>query len=209
MVIDWPSLHGDAFAARRVLVTGAAGFIGSHLCEALAALGAEIVALDDLSNGLWANLDGFAFTGRRVEASITDASAVNVAAAGCALVFHLAALGSVPRSVAEPLLFHEVNVIGAVNVLEAARAAEPLCGETLNVACGRRVTINQLHARMADLYGCPQLRPQYQPERPGDVRHSLADIARARESLQYEPLIDFDTGLVATVEWYRKSLSAS
>ncbi len=123
-LVNWSDRHGDWFKDRRVLVTGGAGFIGSHLCEALVVLGAKVVALDDLSGGTWDNLKGFenniqAFTG-----SIMDRSVVNQAVDGCDLVFHEAALGSVPRSVAEPSIYWQVNVEGTINVLEAARKSQ-------------------------------------------------------------------------------------
>ncbi len=121
---DWPALHGEHFVDQKILVTGAAGFIGSHLCEALTILGADVVALDNLagSDGSWANLDGF-FKGQKIEGSILDADLVAEAMAGCSLVFHQAAMGSVPRSVTMPRAYHENNTTGTLNILEAARAA--------------------------------------------------------------------------------------
>src|SRR3712207_5953511 len=99
LLTDWRRLHGDHFRAARVLVTGGAGFIGSHLCEALALLGAEVVALDDLSGGDRRNLEGEPFSGavRLVEGSILDRGLLARHTAGCRYVFHQAALGSVPR----------------------------------------------------------------------------------------------------------------
>src|SRR5258708_3143074 len=120
--IDWRKLHGDHFHDARVLVTGGAGFIGSHLAEALAVLGASVVVLDDLSGGSSSNLQTSGPV-RFVQASILDRDALANCAAGCRYVFHQAALGSVPRSVEEPRLYHEVNTTGTVNVLEAAREA--------------------------------------------------------------------------------------
>lgn len=122
--MDWSTLHGDAFADRRVLVTGAAGFIGSHLVEALVALGAEVVALDDLSNGDWANLAGFDGGVSKITGSILDTDTLAAAVAGCRYVFHEAALGSVPRSVSEPRLFFQVNVTGTLNLLQVAAEAK-------------------------------------------------------------------------------------
>ena len=113
--------YQDHFRGQRVLVTGGAGFIGSHLSEALAGLGADVVVLDDLSGGDRANLDGFETT--FVEGSVADAATVRDAADGCRCVFHLAALGSVPRSVEQPALYHEANTLGTFNVLQAAREA--------------------------------------------------------------------------------------
>ena len=121
--MDWGSLHHDAFRGRRVLITGGAGFIGSHLVEALTALGAEVVALDDLSGGDWANLEGFDQGVEKVTASILEMDKLVRAIDGCRYVFHQAALGSVPRSVEEPELFHRVNATGTLNVLQAARRA--------------------------------------------------------------------------------------
>ena len=121
--MDWHELHGDVFAGRRVMVTGGAGFIGSHLVEALVSLNADVVAFDDLTGGDWANLDGFGDGVEQVTASILDAEALEVPMAGCELVFHQAALGSVPGSVDRPHQYHEVNVMGTLNVLHAAQQA--------------------------------------------------------------------------------------
>lgn len=121
--MDWKQHHQDSFAGKRVLVTGGAGFIGSHLVEALLELEAEVVVIDDLSGGDWANLGEFGDGVKQVEASILDDAAMREAVDGCTYVFHEAALGSVPRSVEEPVLYHEVNTMGTVSVLEAAREA--------------------------------------------------------------------------------------
>lgn len=336
---DWTALHGDHFANQKILVTGAAGFIGSHLCEALTRLGAEVVALDNLvgSDGSWANLDGF-FTGTKVTESILDADLVNDAMAGCSLVFHQAAMGSVPRSVTMPREYHENNTTGTLNILEAARTAgvsrvmfaasssaygdtptlpktesmpvlprspyaankvacealmrayaisyapgsqgnqsgettsggpdtvnlryfnifgprqnansayaaviaafatallnekKPiihgdgeqsrdftfvdnavhanllaarapgrLAGTVCNVACGQRVTVNELAAAMAEILGKPELTPEHRPERAGDVKHSLADLTNTKATLGYEPIVSFVDGLAATIKWY-------
>lgn len=325
---DWPALHGEHFADQKILVTGAAGFIGSHLCEVLTLLGAEVVALDNLagSDGSWANLDGF-FAGTKITGSILDADLVNDAMAGCSLVFHQAAMGSVPRSVTMPREYHENNTTGTLNILEAARTAgvgrvmfaasssaygdtptlpktesmpvlprspyaankvacealmrayaisylsddgpdtvnlryfnifgprqnansayaaviaafaaallndkRPiihgdgeqsrdftfvdnavhanllaartpgrLAGTVCNVACGQRVTVNELAAEMAEILGKPELTPEHRPERAGDVKHSLADLTNTKATLGYEPIVSFEDGLAATVQWY-------
>ncbi|MEM7626084.1 MAG: NAD-dependent epimerase/dehydratase family protein [Planctomycetota bacterium] len=346
---DWTSLHGDAFAGTKALVTGGAGFIGSHLCEALTKLGADVVVLDDLSgtDGSWSNLDGF-FKGRRIEGSILNRTLLAEATAGCSLVFHQAAMGSVPASVKHPRQYQKVNVEGTLNVLEAARSADSrrvlfaasssaygdsptqpktetmpalprspyaatkvagealmqayaisyapgpggrdnpshagppgglkknsgsgpdtvclryfnifgprqnansayaaviaafakalLAGERLviygdgeqsrdfthvdnavhanllgarapgrlhglpyNVAGGRQVTVNELATGMAAALDKASLVPEHRPERAGDVKHSLADLAAARRAFGYEPIVDFDTGLADTVAWY-------
>lgn len=102
-------------------MTGGAGFIGSHLVDALCALGAEVVALDDLSNGRRANLAGASARARFVEGSIASQAALDDALAGADVVFHLAAKGSVPQSIEFPREYHEVNVGGTLGVLEACR----------------------------------------------------------------------------------------
>ena len=104
----------------RVLVTGGAGFIGSNLCAELVERGVAVRALDDLSTGLPANLDGLDL--ELVEGSITDADLMARVAADVDAVVHLAARSSVPRSIADPVACHEVNTDGTFRVLEAARA---------------------------------------------------------------------------------------
>lgn len=329
-IADWQPLHGDDYKAHRVLVTGAAGFIGSHLCEALVTLGAHVVALDDLSSGARANLEaagrlaqdrgGLEF----VEGSILDVSTLARCTEGCFLVFHQAALASVPRSIEQPVPFSQVNVTGTLNVLEAARQAKvkrvifaasssaygdspvlpkvetmvprpkspyaanklageylmlayadcydldtvslryfnifgprqttneysgviaifarqlmngqpvtifgegcsrdftyvdnvvhanllagrsqrPVGGEVINVACGGRVTIRELALKMAELLGITGLEPIQRPPRPGDVEHSLADVACGRDAIGYQPIVGFEIGLKATVDWYRNA----
>ena len=106
----------------RALVTGAAGFIGSHLAARLVSDGHDVVGLDDLSDGAADNLDrapGLRF----VRADLRDAGAVRSAASGVEVVFHQGAKRSVPRSILEPELFTDVNVIGTLHVLLAAREA--------------------------------------------------------------------------------------
>src|SRR4051794_17673665 len=97
----WEELHGCAFEGSRVLITGGAGFIGSHLAEALVALGGAVCVVDDLSGGDRLNLESFGPV-EFVKGSILDTDLLTRCTAGCRYVFHLAALGSVPRSVREP-----------------------------------------------------------------------------------------------------------
>src|SRR5205814_2907666 len=104
-------------------ITGGAGFIGSHLAEALAGLGASVVVIDDLSGGSPENLKTFGPV-EFVQGSILDRKLLANSMRGCQYVFHQAALGSVPRSVEQPSLYHEVNISGTLNVLEAAREAK-------------------------------------------------------------------------------------
>jgi nucleoside-diphosphate-sugar epimerase len=322
---DWKSLHGDAFAKARCLITGGAGFIGSHVVEALSTLGAELIVLDNLAGGDRENIAPFKHL--FIHGSILDRGVIDQAIQGCRYVFHLAALGSVPASVEEPLKYHDADATGTLNVLLAARDAKvkrviysasssaygekpvlpkvetmqtdprspyaaaklageaymsafsasygldtvslryfnifgprqnpnsayaaviaafakaiiggkaptifgdgeqsrdftfvhnavhanllaarhptPLQGDVLNVACGQRVSLNQLAPMMASLLGRPDLRPQYAPERAGDVRHSVADLSHIRKTLSYEPIVGLEKGLDATLRWYREAL---
>jgi nucleoside-diphosphate-sugar epimerase len=107
----------------KVCVTGAAGFIGGHIAEALLKQGHEVVGLDDFSSGKRENVGLLSKHGNfsLVEGSIADPKAVAKAIAGAKLVFHLAAIPSVPLSMAEPERTNDVNVGGTVNVLEAAK----------------------------------------------------------------------------------------
>lgn len=329
--IDWKRLHPESLAGTRVLVTGGAGFIGSHLAEALLILGAHVVVLDDLSGSDESNIRYLEpIGGSRLEfvrGSILDRAVVDACVKGCRWIFHEAALGSVPRSVEQPELYTRVNVMGTLQVLEAARAAgvkrvlfaasssaygdaptlpkaesmaplprspyaaskvacealfrayagsygldtaclryfnifgprqnansayaaviaafakalvvgkrpvvygdgeqsrdftfvanvvhanllaarcpRPLDGEVFNVATGTRITVNHLAALMAELFARPDLRPIHEPERTGDVKHSLADLRLARDLVGYESIVDFSTGLAPTVAWYRSVL---
>jgi nucleoside-diphosphate-sugar epimerase len=318
---DWKSLHGDHFRGQRVLVTGGAGFIGSHLVDALLALQARVVVLDDLSGGSRTNLQPEA---EFVQGTLLDDAKLAGVVSGCRYVFHLAALGSVPRSVEQPALYHDVNTTGTLRVLEAARkagvarvmfaasssaygtnpvpweesmpvlpaspyaatkvAGEALCrayaaslgvdtaplryfnifgprqnansayaaviaafakallsgrpatiygdgsqtrdftyvanavhanllaarsnrpigGEVINVGTGGQTSVTQLHGRMATLLGKPDARPEHRPERAGDLKHSFAHLARPRDLLGYEPVVDFESGLAETLRWYRQ-----
>lgn len=106
---------------RRALVTGGAGFIGSHIAQGLLDLGCSVRVLDDLSGGLRSNVPAGA---EFIQASIMDRAALNAATEGCHYVFHQAAMVSVPESVQEPLRCSDVNVLGTQFVLEAAKAAK-------------------------------------------------------------------------------------
>ncbi len=114
------------------LVTGSAGFIGSHLVEALLRLGQQVVSLDDFSTGYRENLRqvedavGSAAWSRHrfIEGTIVDLDTCRAACRNADMILHHAALGSVPRSIADPLATHSVNVTGFVNMLVAARDAK-------------------------------------------------------------------------------------
>lgn len=317
---------------RTWLVTGAAGFIGSNLVEQLAALGQTVVGLDNFATGHRRNVEGLreragdAF--RFVEGDIVDPHVCRAACDGVDYVLHQAALGSVPRSIDDPLATNRANIDGFLNMLVAARDAgvrrfvyaassstygdhpglpkvedqigKPLSpyavtkyvnelyasvftrtygvetiglryfnvfgrrqdpngayaavipswvgsllagrgcvingdgetsrdfchvdnvvqanllaatttqdvkGEVFNVAFGTRTTLNQLFVMIRD--GLAQFRPaladaapEYREFRVGDVRHSLADISKARAVLGYEPRQSVADGLRAALAWY-------
>ena len=107
----------------RCLVTGGAGFIGSHLAEGLLAQGHEVRVLDDLSTGNPANLQALRGRIDLVTGSVTDPSRVDQAVRACEVVYHLAALPSVAKSVEEPVLVHDICATGTLQVLNAARRA--------------------------------------------------------------------------------------
>lgn len=95
------------------------------------------------------------------------------------------------------------NVVRA-NLLAAQ--VEDAAGKTFNIACGGRVTVRHLAVRIAEILGV-DIRPIFTDPRPGDVRHSQADIELARKILKYEPTILPDEGLIKTIAWYQKEES--
>ncbi len=326
-----------AVRPRRWLVTGSAGFIGSHLLEALLRVGQEVTSLDNFATGHRANLEDVqrsvgeqAWARHRfIEGDIADPQACAEACEDVHVVLHQAALGSVPRSLKDPLTTHRANATGFLNMLVAARDAgvqrfiyaassstygdspslpkvedtigRPLSpyavtkylnelyadvfgrcygtatvglryfnvfgarqdpqgayaaviprwvaamlhskpcvingdGETsrdfcyvanavqanlraalvedstalnqvYNVAVGQRTTLKELHALIAGAVRRvdPTLKvlpPEFSQFRAGDVRHSLADIDKARHRLGYEPTHDVPAGLAEAIGWY-------
>lgn len=108
----------------RSIITGAAGFIGSHLADRLLDEGHEVVAVDDLSTGRESNLSAAVARGARFQrVSVTDQAGLARAFEGADWVFHLAGLADIVPSIQEPLRYHSANTDGTVCVLEAARAA--------------------------------------------------------------------------------------
>src|SRR4028118_243214 len=101
------------------LVTGGAGFIGSSIARALVAQGEQVRILDNLSSGNRDNIADYQDKVEFIEASILDAAVLRAAMKGVEVVFHEAAMASVPRSVAEPVASHEANATGTLRVLEA------------------------------------------------------------------------------------------
>jgi UDP-N-acetylglucosamine 4-epimerase len=316
---------------QKVLVTGGAGFIGSHLVDSLLAAGNEVVCLDNFATGRKQNLEQ-AYRNKNfqlIEADIRQLDTCREAVKGAQFVFHHAALGSVPRSINDPVSTNEVNVGGFVNMLTAAKDAgvkrfiyaassstygnhpglpkvENLIGEPLspyavskyvnelyaqvfgrtygmetiglryfnvfgerqhpegayaaaiprfitgimkgesplihgdgtnsrdftyienavqanflaastrnpeainqvfNIAYGEATTLNELTQTIMELLAeqNPSIREvdiKYGPERIGDIRHSLANIERARSILGYKPLVNIREGLQKCVKWH-------
>jgi UDP-glucose 4-epimerase len=145
----------------RYLVTGGAGFIGSHLVEQLVAAGGDVVVLDDLSSGRLEHLTRVRNEIRFIAGSVTDPDMCRRAVEGVDAVFHLAALTSVQRSVEDPLITHEVNATGTINILHAA------CGAGV-----RRVVL----AASTSAYGNP---PEL-PNRETHVAHPLSPYAASK-----------------------------
>jgi len=131
MTTSWDLDARLAQAPRRWLVTGAAGFIGSHLVETLLGAGQEVVGLDNFVTGHRRNLDdavrragpGAAARWRFIEGDIADGDTAKAACQQIDFVLHQAALGSVPRSLLDPLATHQANVNGFLSMLVAARDA--------------------------------------------------------------------------------------
>jgi UDP-glucose 4-epimerase len=311
--------------SERVLVTGGAGFIGSHVCEALCRQQRDVVVLDDLSTGAADNLADLHVELHR--GSVADPAAVAQAMRGVHKVVHLAALPSVARSLEEPLATHAACATGTATVLDAARragarvvyagsssaygdqdvrdkheglresplspyAAAKLAGElycrsfarvyglpvvvtrffnvfgprqpadspysgvvaafcrgllagravridgdggqsrdftyvedlvqgvlqcldagtsgceTVNLAYGQATTVRELYDQLRTMAlavpgSGPSPGPILAPPRKGDVRHSLADVTRAKELFGFAPRIGFAEGLRRTFDWYR------
>jgi nucleoside-diphosphate-sugar epimerase len=91
--------------------------------------------------------------------------------------------------------------------LLAMRCEKPINGEVINVACGIKITIEQLALTIAKLLGRDDLKPIIGPDRAGDVKESLAGLEFARKMLGYEPIVDFDSGLAQTLAWYQQTLA--
>jgi nucleoside-diphosphate-sugar epimerase len=90
--------------------------------------------------------------------------------------------------------------------LLAARRREPIAGQVINVGCGSPITVAQLARVMAQGMGRPDLDPILKSPRAGDMKHSFADLTKARAVLGYEPIVNFKEGLVQTMEWYTRVL---
>jgi nucleoside-diphosphate-sugar epimerase len=95
------------------------------------------------------------------------------------------------------------NVVNA-NIL-AAKKAKANKGKMLNVACGEKYTLNELYSFLKEYLG-KDIEPEYSDPRPGDVKHSLADITMSEKLLGYSTSVNFKEGLIKTIEWYRKNM---
>ncbi|MFQ5429107.1 MAG: SDR family oxidoreductase [Phycisphaerae bacterium] len=305
------------------LVTGGAGFIGSHLVHRLVERGERVRVVDNFVTGKRENLAPVAGKIELIEGDLADPAVCRQACADMRVVLHQAALPSVPKSIADPVKSHQSNIEGTFNLLMAARDAkvrrfvyaasssaygeseqlpkvesmpssplspyavqkltgESYCsvfsrcyglqtvslryfnvfgprqdpqsqyaaaipafvtailsdrpptvygdgeqtrdftyienvisanllaadatethGEAVNIACGEHITINEIIQQINALLG-KDIRPDYVDPRPGDIRHSWADIAKAGEVIGYRPLIGFEEGLRLAIEWYTK-----
>lgn len=310
------------------LVTGGAGFIGSNLCEAILKMGCRVRCLDNLSTGKIENVRLFEGNSRYefIEGDIRDTDTCAAACAGADYVLHQAAWGSVPRSIAMPLLYEDINIRGTLNMLEAARNAGVKCfvyassssvygdsavlpkkegqegrllspyaltkradeeyaslytrlyglktvglryfnvfgrrqdphgayaavipkfikqllngeaptingdglqsrdftyienvvqanlkaclspdeagGEAFNIAYGGREYLIDVYNSISRALNV-DIKPIYAPDRAGDIKHSNADISKAKRLLGYEPQYSFDRGLSEAIEWYKDNL---
>ena len=312
-----------------VAVTGGAGFIGSHIAGTIAASGAKVRIIDDLSTGHRENLDELSGDIEFIEGSVADRALMTRSLRDVEVLFHEAAIPSVPRSVEDPEQTHIASVDGTFNLLLAARQQKvrrvvyaasssaygdqptlpkvedmtpdplspyavaklvgeyycqvftrvygletvslryfnvfgprqdpgsqysgvvsrfisTLCsnqtpviygdgeqsrdftyidnvvsanlkaatttkgvGQVINVALGERITLNQLLTELKELIGRVEVVAEYREPRVGDVRHSLADITRAKELLGFEPVIELREGLQRTVDWWKSSRYAN
>ncbi|HAF12980.1 MAG TPA: LPS biosynthesis protein WbpP [Blastocatellia bacterium] len=307
------------------LVTGGAGFIGSHIASALSNAGARVRVIDDLSTGYRENLAEIGGAIDFVNASVADEQALGKALEDVEIVFHEAAIPSVPRSIEDPRTTHIACVDSTFSLLVAAKEKkvrrliyaasssaygdqptlpkvenmlpEPLSpyavaklvgeyysqvftrvygletislryfnvfgprqdpssqysgvisrflsallrdenpvifgdgeqsrdftyidnvveanlkaaetikgiGQIINIANGERISLNELLKQLKELTGKANAVADYREPRTGDVRHSLADISRARELLGFEPQVDLRTGLKLTLDWWETS----
>jgi len=231
----------------KVLVTGGAGFIGSHLAQGLVEAGHRVRVLDNFYAGRRANLSAVAADVELVEGDCSDPTVAERAARRMDVVYHQAAVPSVARSVEDPASAHRNSATATLVMLVAARAAgvrrfvyagsssvygdgkqsrdftyvanvvdgnlraltaKGLAGQAVNLATGRRITLNALLKALARELGCDAGAVRM-PARPGDIRHSLADVRLARRLLGYRPTVDFETGLRLTLDWYRETAGVS
>jgi nucleoside-diphosphate-sugar epimerase len=163
----------------RALVTGGAGFIGSHIAHRLVSTGHEVVVLDNFLTGSRANVAPIADRIRVVEGDVRHAATVEECAAGCEVVFHEAAIVSVPYSVEHPQESHDVNIQGTINVLQAARKAKT-----------RRVVF----ASSAAIYGEEPTLPKVETMRPEPISpYGVEKITGEHYLATWSKLFDVET----------------
>jgi len=161
------------------LVTGGAGFIGSHICERLLREGHAVRVLDDFSNGKEENLEGMSGDIEVIRGNVRDRNIVAQAVKGAYVVFHQAALGSVPRSVADPVTTHESNITGTLNVLLAAK--------DLGV---RRVVF----ASSSSVYGETPVLPKHEEMKPDPVSpYALSKLSAEQYCGVFHRVYGFET----------------
>lgn len=164
----------------KVVVTGGAGFIGVNLCRRLLATPEvdAVVALDDLSSGFAGNLDGVG--AELVEGSVLDAALLDRVLTGASSVVHLAAVPSVPRSIADPVRSHDANATGTLQVLEAARRA---AGEPQVVV-----------ASSSSVYGANPAIPKVESLRPMPMSpYAVSKLATECYALSHGRVYGMDT----------------
>lgn len=161
----------------RLLITGGAGFIGSNLARLALSSGHQVTVLDDFSTGFRDNLDDLDV--RVVEGSVADRRSTDAAVEGADSVVHLAALGSVPRSIADPIATHVANATGTLTLLESARDA----GVT-HVSC----------ASSSSVYGLNPALPKHEREwvRPMSP-YAVTKLATEQYTLAYQQAFGMDT----------------
>jgi UDP-glucose 4-epimerase len=160
----------------RVLVTGGAGFIGANLCRTLVRDGHDVVVLDDFSSGRWENLHGVELDLRRGD--VRDRGQLAQAARGVDTIVHLAARPSVPRSIQDPALTHDVNVNGTLAVLLAARD----------------VDAHVIFSSSSSVYGANQQLPKREDMRPQPLSpYAVSKLAAESYALAFQHVYGLPT----------------
>ena len=160
----------------KVVVTGGAGFVGANLCRALVAEDHEVLVVDDFSTGYRSNLVGLDVDLH--EGSILDADLLNKVFAGVDSIVHLAARGSVPRSIADPQRTNEVNVTGTLTVLQAAR----------------EVNAHVIVASSSSVYGSNLVSPKHEGLTPQPMSpYAVSKLASESYGLAFRTTYELDT----------------
>ncbi len=209
----WKSLFNNTYLDKPCVVTGGAGFIGSHISEALLELGAKVTVLDNLCAGSLDNLAHLKSYGdklRFVKGSVTDRDALKDALSPNGVIFHQAALGSVPRSMKEPELYFEQNIIGTHRLLESALAigARRVVFAASSSAYGNSITLPK-HENMPCLPMSPYAVSKVADE--GILRTFALNTALDTASLRYfnifGPRQNSNSAYAAVIAAFAKALS--